>query len=148
MANFIVCNFDDKGCKKSNGYKSMIDALRFTAGYAAAHVSTFYWGRPSHLILCWKISMILFSSLRLQIIPKGIFKFLARKEICFLLFELYFLYILYSYLHRIFQYKNPILSICSINCSFILIILSLSWYVCSADVTTNPIFERKMCFLS
>ena len=52
VANFIVCNFDDKGCKKSNGYKSMIDALRFTAGYAAAHVSTFYWGRPSHLILC------------------------------------------------------------------------------------------------
>ena len=96
MANFIVCNFDDKGCKKSNGYKSMIDALRFTAGYAAAHVSTFYWGRPSHLILCWKISVILFSSLRLQIIPKGIFKFLARKEICFLLFELYFLVLLFA----------------------------------------------------
>ena len=26
----------------------MIDALRFTAGYAAAHVLRFYWGRSSH----------------------------------------------------------------------------------------------------
>ena len=131
MANFIVCNFDDKGCKKSNGYKSMIDALRFTAGYAAAHVSTFYWGRPSHLILCWKISMILFSSLRLQIIPKGIFKFLARKEICFLLFELYFLVFLFA---SYFSIQNPILSICSIN-------FNLSVISSSVVYTNHFIFE-------
>ena len=139
MANFIVCNFDDKGCKKSNGYKSMIDALRFTAGYAAAHVSTFYWGRPSHLILCWKISMILFSSLRLQIIPKGIFKFLARKEICFLLFELYFLV-----QHSRFVRQFMLLVMCLLICHLMIKILQKR--LCTFFVS-NILLASKLCTL-
>ena len=68
--------------------QSMIDALRFTAGYAEEHVLHFIGVESSYL--AEKISMPLIKILCtsvIHIIPKGIFKLFARKEICFLLFK-------------------------------------------------------------
>ena len=92
--------------------QSMIDALRFTAGYAAKHVLHFIGVESSYL--AEKISMPLIKILCtsvIHIIPKGIFKLFARKEICFLLFKFSIHnFFFYSYFYLIIMNKMWIVS--------------------------------------
>ena len=92
--------------------QSMIDALRFTAGYAEEHVLHFIGVESSYL--AEKISMPLIKILCtsvIHIIPKGIFKLFARKEICFLLFKFSIHnFFCYSYFYLIIMNKMWIVS--------------------------------------
>ena len=89
MTKFMVCNVNDKKCKKCVMATRHDWRIKIYSRICSSSCFTFLLGsvESSYFaeISAWAAS---FASLRLQLIPKGIFKLAARKEICFLLFEI------------------------------------------------------------
>ena len=98
MMKFMVCNVNDKKCKSLMATEHDW-RIKIYSRICTSTCFAFYWGRSSHHESLQKNQHASSTSLQLQLIPKGIFKLFARKEICFLLFKFSIYYFLCSHFH-------------------------------------------------